>query len=78
MEGNILVGDFEEDEINERLGKLKGGFCIVKAGGISELEVSECRDRIEDSLFAVRAALKDGYIIGGGFAVIRCAQNLNL
>lgn len=39
MDNNILVGDFEQDEINERLGKLKGGFCIVKAGGISELEV---------------------------------------
>ena len=39
---------------------------IVKSGGLSEVEMSECRDRIEDSLFAVKAALEDGYVPGAG------------
>ena len=64
-----LLGDFEKELIEERIGKLKGGLCIVKSGGLSEVEIQECRDRIEDSLFAVRAALEDGYVIGGGFAL---------
>jgi chaperonin GroEL len=55
---------------------LKGGLCIVKAGGLSDVEISECRDRIEDSLFAVRAALEDGYVIGGGLALFNASQDL--
>ena len=78
MEDNILVGDFERDQIDERLGKLKGGYCMIKAGGTSEVEIQECRDRIEDALFAVRAALQDGYVVGGGFALLKSSQNLDL
>ena len=39
MEDNILLGDFERDQIDERLGKLKGGYCMIKAGGTSEVEI---------------------------------------
>ena len=56
---------------------MKGGLCIVKAGGLSEVEISECRDRIEDALFAVRAALEDGFVIGGGLALFNASKNLN-
>ena len=77
MEDNILLGEFEKESIDERLGKLKGGLCIMKAGGISEIEISECRDRIEDSLFSVRAALSDGYIMGGGFTLLKCSKDLD-
>lgn len=64
-----MLGDFERELIEERIGKLRGGLCIVKAGGLSEVEVRECRDRIEDALFAVKAALDKGYVTGGGFAL---------
>ena len=57
---------------------MRGGLCIVKAGGLSEVEISECRDRIEDSLFAVRAALEDGYVIGGGLAVLNASKHLDI
>ena len=77
MEDNLLLGDFERDKMNERIGKLKGGLCLVKAGGFSEAEVKECRERIEDALFAVRAAIDEGYVIGGGFALIRAGMALD-
>jgi chaperonin GroEL len=41
------------------------------------VEIQECRDRIEDAVFAVRAALEDGYVIGGGFGLIQCSQYLD-
>ena len=50
---------------------------MIKAGGISQMEIQETRDRIEDSLFAVRAALEDGYTIGAGLALIRAAHQLD-
>lgn len=77
MEDNELMGDFEKEQIEERIGKLKGGLCIVKAGGLSEAEVSECRDRIEDAFFAVKAALDEGYVTGGGFALYQASLSLD-
>jgi len=39
MMNNILLSDFEADLINERIGKLHGGLCLIKAGGISKMEI---------------------------------------
>ena len=77
MQDNILLSEFEADLTNERIGKLQGGLCVIKAGGISKMEIQETRDRIEDSLFAVRAALKEGYVIGGGLALVKASENLD-
>ena len=60
----------------ERIGKLKGGLCIIKSGGLSEVEMNETRDRVEDSLFAVRAAIEEGYVVGGGFALASVSRDL--
>ena len=78
MKDNILLSDFEADLINERIGKLKGGLCILKAGGISAVEIQETRDRLEDSLFAVKAALSDGYVVGAGVALVMASQKLDI
>lgn len=77
MKENILLSDFEADLLNERIGKLKGGLCVLKAGGISAVEIQETRDRLEDSLFAVKAALSDGYVVGGGVALVLASKQLN-
>ena len=76
MQDNILMGEFERENIQERVGKLKGGLCIIKSGGLSEVEAKENRDRIEDALFAVKAALEEGYVVGGGFALIQACKEL--
>ena len=77
MQDNELLGDFEREMMEERIGKLKGGLSIVKAGGLQESEVKECRDRVEDALFAVKAALEEGYVIGGGFALMQASMALD-
>ena len=48
----------------------------MKAGGLSKVEIDETRDRIEDSLFAVRAGLAEGYIAGGGVPLYNASQRL--
>ena len=50
---NPLVGEMQLDELSERISKLKGGLILVQPGGRTELEVSECRDRIEDAVCAL-------------------------
>lgn len=56
--------------MQERIAKFKGGIAVIKAGGVTDIEMNECRDRIEDAVFAVRAALEEGVVIGGGCALL--------
>lgn len=72
-----LVGDSQRDEISERISKLRGGLILIQPGGRSELEVSECQDRIEDAVCAVHAAIKSGFVVGGGAALLHASATLN-
>ena len=68
---------FEKEKLQERLGKLIGGVAIINVGGNSELEIREKKDRVEDALFATKAALDEGIIIGGGTALLYAANVIN-
>ena len=69
------MGDFDKEKIQERIGKFRGGIAIVKAGGRSEIEMQECRDRIEDSVCAVKAAIEEGVVVGGGAALFYASRS---
>lgn len=56
--------------INNRLNKLKGTTAILYAGGVTEKNMKEEYDRLEDAIGAVKAALKSGYVRGGGYALL--------
>jgi len=68
---------FEKEKLQERLGKLIGGVAIINVGGNSELEIKEKKDRVEDALFATKAALDEGIVAGGGMALFYAAQHIN-
>ena len=57
---------YEKEKLQERLGKLIGGVAIISVGGNSDIEIKEKADRVEDALFATKAALADGIVPGGG------------
>lgn len=52
-------------------------MAIVKAGGRTEVEMNERRDRLEDSLYAIRAAIEEGIVVGGGAALVYASRNLH-
>ena len=60
--------EFAVDRARERLGKLAGGVAVIRVGAASELELKEKKARVEDALNAVRAALAEGIVAGGGVA----------
>lgn len=66
---------YEKEKLQERLGKLIGGVAIINVGGNSDIEIREKKDRVEDALYATKAALADGIVAGGGSILFRVATN---
>lgn len=67
-----------KDRLTERISKLKSGVAIIKAGGQTEIEVGERRDRIDDALRATTAAIEEGYVCGGGATFVNIAPFINI
>jgi chaperonin GroEL len=69
---------YEKEKLQERLGKLVGGVAIISVGGNSDIEIKERKDRVEDALFATKAALVEGVVPGGGVALIEAVNSLSI
>lgn len=67
---------YEKEKLQERLGKLIGGVAIISVGGNSDIEIKEKKDRVEDALFATKAALVEGIVPGGGVALIEAFSSV--
>ncbi|KAK4840060.1 hypothetical protein QYF36_026983 [Acer negundo] len=67
---------FDKEKAQERLSKLSGGVAVFKVGGVSEAEVGERKDRVEDALNATRAAVEEGIVPGGGVALLYATKAL--
>jgi chaperonin GroEL len=67
---------FEKEKLQERLAKLSGGVAIISVGGNSDIEIKEKRDRVEDALYATKAALAEGIIPGGGWPLANIALGM--
>jgi chaperonin GroEL len=72
------TSDYDKEKLQERLAKLAGGVAVIKVGGATEVEVKERKDRVDDALNATRAAVEEGIVPGGGVALFRAGQKLNL
>ncbi len=72
------TSDYDKEKLQERLAKLSGGVAVIKVGAASEVEMKEKKDRVDDALSATKAAVEEGIVAGGGVALIRAAQKVNL
>jgi chaperonin GroEL len=66
------------EKLQERLGKLTGGVSIIHVGGNSEIEMKEKKDRVEDALYATRAAIDEGIVPGGGVALLHARHDFEI
>ena len=66
----------ERDFISERIALLSGAVGIIYVGADSDIEQKEKYDRVEDSVCAVKSAIEEGILPGGGLALLRCAELL--
>jgi len=65
------TSDYDKEKLQERLAKLAGGVAVIRVGGVTETEVKEKKDRVDDALNATRAAVEEGIVPGGGVALLR-------
>ncbi|MBT3788441.1 MAG: chaperonin GroEL, partial [Alphaproteobacteria bacterium] len=68
--------DYDKEKLQERLAKIAGGVAVIKVGGITEVEVKERKDRVDDALHATRAAVEEGIVPGGGVALLYSVKAL--
>lgn len=73
---DVATTAFDEAHTRDRVAKLSGGVAIIKVGASTEVELGEKKDRIDDALCAVKAAIADGIVIGGGAALVRSIENI--
>jgi chaperonin GroEL len=70
------TSDYDKEKLQERLAKLSGGVAVIRVGGVTEIEVKEKKDRLDDALNATRAAVEEGIVPGGGVALLRAKAGL--
>jgi chaperonin GroEL len=70
------TSDYDREKLQERVAKLAGGVAVIRVGGMTEVEVKERKDRVDDALNATRAAVQEGIVVGGGVALIQAAKSL--
>ncbi|WGV14602.1 chaperonin GroEL [Fuscovulum ytuae] len=71
------TSDYDREKLQERVAKLAGGVAVIRVGGMTEVEVKERKDRVDDALNATRAAVQEGVIVGGGVALVQAGKVLN-
>ena len=62
--------------LRDRLSVLSGGVAVLRVGGATESEMKERKDRVEDSINSVKAAIEEGIVPGGGAALLHCVNTL--
>ncbi|EEW57109.1 chaperonin GroEL [Epibacterium sp. DP7N7-1] len=71
------TSDYDREKLQERVAKLAGGVAVIRVGGMTEVEVKERKDRVDDALNATRAAVQEGVIVGGGVALVQAGKSLD-
>lgn len=66
---------YMKTKLEQRLAMLSGAVAVIKVGGSSKIELKEKKDRVEDAIYAVKAALQEGVVPGGGIALLNAANS---
>jgi len=71
------TSDYDREKLEERIAKLSGGVAQVNVGAATESEMKEKKARVEDALYATRAAVEEGILPGGGVALLRASKDVS-
>ena len=68
---------FIKKKLEDRLAMLSGSVGVIKVGAGSKVELKEKKDRVEDAIYATKAALKEGIVSGGGVSLLNASQKIS-
>lgn len=71
------TSDYDKKKLLERISKLSGGVGVIRVGGNTELETADKKAKVVDAVSAVKSALADGVVAGGGITLLRAAETLD-
>ena len=66
------TSDYDREKLQERLARLSGGVAVIRAGAPSEAELKSRKEALDDAINATKAAVEEGFVPGGGLALLRC------
>ena len=67
---------FMEEFLQKRIARLTGGVALIHVGGTTELEMKQRKDRVDDAVAATKAAIEEGFLIGGGITYLQLSDML--
>ena len=70
------TSEFDKEKLEERLAKLAGGVAVVNVGAATEIELKEKKERVNDAVQATKAAIEEGFVVGGEVALLQAAKEL--
>ena len=68
--------EYDRDTLQKRAAALNGKVAVIKVGGATETEIEEKKFRVDDAVAAVKAALEDGIVPGGGVTLVNLASKI--
>ena len=68
------TSDYDREKLEERLAKLTSGVAVIRVGAATEVELKEKKARVDDAVHALRAAVEEGIVPGGGVALVRAMK----
>ncbi|AFI55341.1 chaperonin GroEL [Halocynthia phage JM-2012] len=68
---HTVHSDFSRSRLHERIARITGGIVTIYVGGYTEAEIAERKTRYDDAIRATQAALREGVVVGGGYALIK-------
>lgn len=71
------TSEYDKEKLQERLAKLSGGVAVIMVGAATETEMKDAKLRIEDALASTRAAVEEGFVPGGGTALVSVSNKVN-
>jgi chaperonin GroEL len=71
------TSDYDREKLQERLAKLSGGVAVIRAGAPSEAEMKAQKEALDDAISSTKAAIAEGIVPGGGWALLRAIDAVN-
>jgi chaperonin GroEL len=75
MQAKAATSEYDRENLEKRRAALEGKVAVIKVGGATETEIEEKKFRVDDAVHAVKAALEEGIVPGGGVTLVNLAQS---